>query len=339
MIKCSTYRGGEWIVAVVFLSAHGFGAETTWVQPYLPWGDPDLQGKWNFSSRTALERDDKFGDQRYFTEQQVQEYRLEQDARMQAVAAPVDPNAPAPAVGGDIGQFASESLYVLLSMPNHLVEFDGQYPTALITQPASGKLPKQTDAKQLTFRGQLLAQGHGEFDGPELRDISERCLSIWQVPSLHSMDLVSSNVKILQTKDAVVMAFEALNDVRIIRLNASHRPDVIKQWMGDAVGYWDKNTLVVKTKNFRPEQTNNFFGSSAHFELTEWFTRTDATTMHYRYTVHDPVIYTQDWTVDMTFNRLAEDFRLLEYACHEGNYSLPNILAGARREERSANND
>ncbi len=126
---------------------------------------------------------------------------------------------------------------------------------------------------------------------------------------------------------------EMVNDARIIRLNSTHQPSHIKKWMGDSIGHYEGDTLVVHTQNYRAEQSNMRLRSSEALQVTERFTPVSDNEIHYTYTVDDPVIYSRPFTVELPLNRRAAYERLYEFACHEGNYSLPGILGGARRQE------
>jgi hypothetical protein len=135
----------------------------------------------------------------------------------------------------------------------------------------------------------------------------------------------------VQTKDQILVLVEMVHDVRVIRMNATaHQPAHIRTWMGDSIGRWDGDTLVVETTNFHPLQS--FRGSSEKLKVTERFTRVDADTILYRFTIDDPDTWTQPWSGEVPFRRSDEP--IYEYACHEGNYALSNILSGARAQER-----
>jgi hypothetical protein len=147
----------------------------------------------------------------------------------------------------------------------------------------------------------------------------------------------NSNVQIVQTSDYVVIIGEMVNDVRIIRLDSVHQAPNMKKWMGDSIGYYEEDTLVVHTQNYRPEQSNMRLISSEQLQVTERFTPVSDDQIKYSFTVEDPVIYTEPVTFEFPLNRLMDGGRLYEFACHEGNYSMPGILAGARRLEIDGN--
>ena len=177
------------------------------------------------------------------------------------------------------------------------------------------------------------------YDGPEQRPLGERCMvgfgSSGGPPMLPV--LYNNNLQLVQNEDYVMIVVEMNHDARIIRLDSEHLGDEFSPWLGDSVGHWDGDTLVVETVNFHPQQSFRFAIKHVLYmpptaKVTERFTRTGPDEILYEFTVEDDSAYTQPWTAQIPF-RTAEG-SLYEYACHEGNYALPGILAGARREER-----
>jgi hypothetical protein len=168
-----------------------------------------------------------------------------------------------------------------------------------------------------------------EYDVPELRPPAERCLvgfgSTSGPPTLPNYGY--NNLKqIVQTKDHVMILNEMVHDVRIIRLNQSHRPASMRGWFGDSVGRWEGDTLVVETTNFNDK--TRFRGSSENLKVVERFTRTAADTIVYRFTIEDPATWVRPWTGEYPW--VASNSQMYEYACHESNYALGGILRGAR---------
>jgi hypothetical protein len=143
--------------------------------------------------------------------------------------------------------------------------------------------------------------------------------------------LYNNNYQIVQTKDAVMILVEMVHDARVIRINGQHKPGNIRQWMGDSIGHWEGDTLVVETVNLRREQ--GFRGASENVKYTERFTRIDPNQILYQFTVDDPAVWEKPWGGEVAMNATKDN--IYEYACHEGNYALPGILAGAREEERA----
>jgi hypothetical protein len=174
----------------------------------------------------------------------------------------------------------------------------------------------------------------GRADGPEQRGLGERCIigfgSTSGPPMLPTM--YNSYYQIVQTPGIVVIHVEMVHDARIIRIGGQPLPKSIRKWMGDSIGHWEGDTLVVKTTNFRPEQS--YRGATENAVITERFKRVSADQIDYRFTVDDPAAFTAKFTGELPFSRV--DANVYEYACHEGNYALPGILGGARAEEAKA---
>ena len=172
------------------------------------------------------------------------------------------------------------------------------------------------------------------YDSIKRRPTSERCLIGFGSTSGPPMlpVLYNNNYEIVQTPDAVMILVEMVHDVRVIRMNAQHESPALNKWLGDSVGHWDGDTLVVETVNFKPE--NRFRGSSDKLKVTERFKRTDAGTILYRATMDDPDAYKTPWTIEYPF--LATPGPVYEYACHEGNYAMEDIMGGARKMEQAA---
>jgi hypothetical protein len=177
------------------------------------------------------------------------------------------------------------------------------------------------------------------FDGPERRALGERCLlgfgSVSGPPMLP--DVYNNNYQIVQTPDSVMILVEMVHDARVVRMNSKHVPSQITPWMGDSIGHWEGDTLVVDTTNLNPGQKAHY-GIKQRFYLpptgkvTERFTRVGEKEILYQFTVEDSSTYTQPWQGEVPLRRT--DDHIYEYACHEGNYALPGILAGAREQEK-----
>lgn len=219
-----------------------------------------------------------------------------------------------------------------------MVRVGGQVHTAMIVDPADGRLPYTAKGRALMEKG--VKSRLSSFDNPEDRTGTERCLmggsSSNGVPMLPHWD--NSHYQIVQTPDYVAIRIESGRDPRIIRLKtASHLPPSMRPWMGDSVGHWEGGTLVVETTNFNPGEAYKSpqpLYISKDARVTERFTRTSATEILYGFTVEDPAVYTRPWRGELVFR--ATKGPLFEFACHEGNYSLPGVLAGARHDEAVA---
>jgi hypothetical protein len=222
---------------------------------------------------------------------------------------------------------------------------DGQKRSSIVIDPSEGKVPPYTPAalKRLASpRAQPTSDTResndpgleppGSYDDPERRPLGERCLlgfgSTSGPPALP--DYFYNNLhKIVQTRDSIMILTEMVHDARIVRMNAQHLPKTIRQWMGDSVGHWEGDTLVVDTTNFNDK--TRFRGSTENLHVIERLTRVDANTLLYRFTIEDPETWAKPWTGEFAWPATKE--RIFEYACHEANYALGDILRGARLRE------
>ena len=203
--------------------------------------------------------------------------------------------------------------------------------TSLIVDPKDGRIPPLTAAaKERQAARQAANKGH-EFDGPESRPLFERCLMLQGAGAPTTPTAYNNNTQIVQTPGFVAIHNEMGHEVRVISLDGRpHLPQTMRQWKGHSRGHWDGDTLVVETTNFSVK--NSFRGSGLHMTLTERFRRLDADTLEYRFTVDDPETFTQPWTVEIPLTRTPGP--IFEYACHEGNYGMLDVLRGARAQEK-----
>ena len=205
--------------------------------------------------------------------------------------------------------------------------------TSLIVDPPEGRIPPLTpEAEKRRAALAEVRKTRGPADHPEDRNLWERCLTRG-LPTAMLPQVYNNNYQIVQTKDHVVILAEMIHDARVIPLDSRpHQPAHLRYWMGDSVGRWEGDTLVVDTTNFT-DQTN-FRGSGENLRLVERFTRTAADILTYTVTVHDPGTFMRPWTIELPVRR--SDGEIYEYACHEANYGLEGILRGHRAEERVA---
>jgi hypothetical protein len=215
-----------------------------------------------------------------------------------------------------------------------VLKVKGEYRTSMIVDPPDGQFPYKEGVKELDIYGKWRAASHGATDGPEIRPVAERCLSRGVPPM--TVPPYNANFQIVQTQDYVMILGEMVHDARIIKLEGKHRPGNIKTWLGDSVGYWEGDTLVVRTINFRPEISHFRVTSSGQMVLDERFEIIGKDEIFYSFTVTDPEIYTRPFTEELTLRRRSPGEQMYEYACHEGNYSFAGILGGARRAETDA---
>lgn len=311
-------------------------AADDWQTPKTSFGHPDLQGIWTNATMTPLERPRHLGDQLILTPEVGA--RMEENspfARMRdADLRPTDPNAPPPPSGGNIGGYNA----FWLDPGTRVVQVNGEYRTSIISSPKNGQIPYTKEAREYRDKAFGVRTSEIGYDGPETRGMNERCLVGYGStggPPMLSV-LYNNNYQIVQTPDHVMIMVEMNHDARIIRLNSEH--GVLPKWLGDSVGHWEGDTLVVKTANIHPLQEIRGVRSDYSIyipptaTITERFTRTGPNSILYQFTVEDDKAYTQPWTGEMPM--YSVDKPIYEYACHEGNYALPGVLGGARQEER-----
>jgi hypothetical protein len=251
--------------------------------------------------------------------------------------APSDPDRPPPSDGNTA---AAYNLF-WLERGSQVLHIDGEYRTSMIIDPPDGQIPFREGAPEQNMMERWRDE-HGDeaFLGPEMATIGERCLLFYDFRTSNSsagppmMPIIyNNNYQIIQTEDYVVIMAEMMHDARIIRLNSEHQPPEIYKWMGDSTGYWDNDTLVISTRHLHPQQSH--YGSGPGLEVTERLRMVSETEIVYSFTMNDPVAYTAPWTAEMVLYARPEGERIYEYACHEGNYALPGILAGTRRQEQA----
>ena len=297
-----------------------------------PWGDPDLQGTWTNTTTTPLERPVDLADKAFLTAE-------EHAVRDQQVAFSVDLDNRYPE--GDAGAPVSVGAYNNYWMERGTLGTR----TSLIVDPPDGRLPPVTPEEQaLQSRGKVSTFSSSRFDSVEDFNALDRCISRG-MPGAMMPGFYNHNYQILQTPDHIVIFVEMVHDARIIPLDGrSHVPAGVRQWMGDSRGRWEGDTLVVESANFADKVNGRqelghtqgggtVFGGDANLRLIERFTRVSADAIDYEFTVVDPTVWETPWTASLPMT--AIDGPLFEYACHEGNYAMTNILAGARAEEQA----
>ena len=266
---------------------------------------------------------------------------------IEAEAQPSDPDREAPPVGGDGSTGAAGGVggynYFFIDAGDRVAWYHGEPRSSLITDPEDGRRPPFTDEGQRRIaERRASARQFGPYDNPENRPLGERCILSFGSnggPPMLPNYFYNNNYTIVQTPDAIMIMTEMVHDVRVIRLGESQPlPEHMRPWLGDSRGRWEGDTLVVETTNIHPDQPM-FALSAAQFlpsesiRVVERFTRPSEHQLNYEFTVEDPVILTAPISGEMPFNRL--DGMLYEYACHEANYALENVLSGARVQERN----
>ncbi len=327
-----------WPLALMALAAPGWGVAADWTLSYTADGQPDIEGIWSNATQTRLERAADLGDKRSFTNAEAAVLEARVKVGMERSMAPSDANRAPPADGNVASAYNS----FWLERGSNVTLIDGEYRTSMIVEPSNGQIPwLPIDERRPSQLSRWLAMpGVEPFDGPELQTIGERCLLFWDFRTSNSsagppmMPMIyNNNYQIVQSPGYVLIYAEMMHDARIVRLDAQHRAPHMVQWMGDSVGHWEEDTLVVVTKNMHPQQSH--FGSSENITITERFQRTGEDDIVYSFTMDDPSVYREPWKAQMQMKQRPED-RIYEYACHEGNYALSGILGGARVQERES---
>ena len=345
---------------MVFVASAAAQSSKNWVAPRTADGAPDLQGNWSNETQTPLERMGKYG--QTLTEEQAAALEKRALDVEEFRDRPSDPNAPAPAKGGGdelsppgektfVEQIAEAAGGAVggyngfwLDPGNKVIRIDGVARSSIIVDPPNGRIPPLTaEGKQRIAERMASMRKYSQYDHPELASLSDRCIISFGSnagPPMLPNYFYNNNYTIVQTKDHVMIMTEMNHDARIIRLGAQkHAPPQVRPWFGDSIGRWEGDTLVVETTNIHPTQLSQtsplwpYRGASEKLKVTERFTRTGPDVLLYKFTLEDPSTFTAPFSGELPFNRINE--MIHEYACHEGNYALPGILAGARAEEAS----
>ena len=279
------------------------------------WGDPDFQGIWSNATLTPLERPDQMAQQAFLTEAEADEI----DKASVELTLSLSPFANEVPLSGELNEIWLELGKVLPSRR-----------TSLVVDPPGGKVPFTPEGRKR--RDLALARIFSPVaDSWEDRTLFERCLVTGGLFAPNPFYL--NNHMIFQSRDHVAILTEYSSEIRIIPLDGRPRLDPsIRQWAGDSQGRWEDGSLVVETTNFN--NMVDFQGATDGLRIVERFTRVDADTIDYELTATDPASFTQEWTLANTLRKVVGP--IYEFACHEGNYGLPNILAGARAQEQAA---
>ncbi len=312
-------------------------AAQTYKAPRTALGQPDLQGLWTNATITPLTRPARFGERNVLTREEAAALEQANAAQIARADEPTPPDLKVTELkNADCGADGLSGFNCGYNQgwkdPGTIViDLNGQKRASILTSPANGQFPPLSKAGQAKRRAR--AETGGNYDGPEKRGLGERCLlSFGSSAGPPMLPLMYNNTyQIVQTADTVLIEVEMVHDTRIVRLNAKHHPAGLKTWMGDSIGRWEGDTLVIETIHMRPEQ--GLRGSAEGQKVTEWLTRIGPDKIAYRFTVDDPGTYDQPWSGEVAFN--ATKGPMYEYACHEGNYAMEGILAGAREAEKA----
>ncbi len=318
------------VVGVVLLGAVPAGAQTD--APRTAWGQPDLQGVWDFRTITPMQRPERLADQEFLTEEEAADLdraafdrntRLyEQDAERTETGGNVDRRGAGQAPGS-YNQFWIDSGTKTV----------GTRRTSLIIDPPNGRMPSTTPAGQARAEAARVYRREHPSDSYVDFSAGVRCILGFNAGPPFTPSAYNNNMQLFQTPDHVVVVTEMVHTARIIPLDGSpHLPSNVQQWSGDSRGHWEGETLVVETTNHTDK--TRWRGSTPDMRLVERFTRVDAETLLYEFTVTDPKTWTAPWTAAVPL--LLNPEPMFEYACHEGNYSMGVMLAGTREEEKAA---
>lgn len=315
------------LLAACLISSSVFAAEDGQT-PLTAWGVPDLQGIWDYSSRTAVERHPRFEGKLTISQEDaerlvpsLQEYT---DALEERGA-----EAPGPHNVGGYNAF-------WINPGDWLAVIDGELRTSLIIEPEDGRIPWTENGRDIRAaqRAAMAYPDMDENDGPEGRSLAERCMLSFASIVPFTPSLYNNTTQIVQSPTHVMILAEMAHDARIVKIDGEHDPHGVPRWHGDSIGYYEGDTLVVETINFHPEQVARGSGyTSANARITERFSRVNERELRYQFTIEDPELYATPWTGELPMFAAPD---LYEYACHEGNHSMPGILMGARVLEQMA---
>ncbi len=320
---------------------------------------PDFSGTYDVSTLTPLQRPEEFGNNLELTPEQAEQIIerhkqsvAERDRNRGAANAP-PPVGGAPPIGAPEEQRESSGAGNVGGYNNFWVDngdnvftVDGKFRTSILVDPPNGRIPaltpeamKAATDRRGRRRGNdgtawwVSMEGPGPYDGPESLGISERCILGFTGNAPTFPSLYNNFKRIVQTDDHVMIMLEMVHDARIVRMNSKHGSGDVRHWLGDSVGRWEGDTLVIETTNFH-SQSNPGYGGSQSAKVTERFTKQASGDLLYRFTVDDSTVWTAPWSGEFVWRRTDE--RVFEYACHEGNYSMDGILKGARLLEKEA---
>ncbi len=309
-------------------------------------GRPDLSGNYDISTLTPVQRNPEFGDRRVFTAAEAEAIAHNAEVLTTTRSQDSDPNRDAPPAGANVGGYN----FFWLDRGTAAAVIDGEYRTSILIDPADGRFPPLSEqgrerraglypfSKKNTGTAWWLDRELGPYDGPETMSIADRCIYS-QEATMPVLPKAYNNLKtIVQTESHIVINIEWMHHARIIRMSSEHLPAGITSRSGDSIGWWDGDTLVVDTTNFREESwlTTTLFGEPsppAGLHVIERFTRTDDDTLLYQFTVESPDFeapFSGEYPWPQTTSKSYE------FACHEGNYAMGNMLRGARTLEKQA---
>ena len=327
--------------------------------PRRPDGKPDLSGAYDVATLTPLTRPREFGDRLTLTDEEAAAIARRKAEIYEADFKPSDPNREAPPVGGapifdpglEIASGGSGGYNAFYMDPgDNAIRIDGKWRTSIITDPPNGQYPEMTPFGMARTAAQFSVflhentgtawwleeneDGAGPYDNMEQRPLAERCLlgfsSTGGPPMLPA--LYNNHKRIVQTENHVMILIEMVHDARVVRIGGEHAPASERRWMGDSIGWWEGDTLVVDTTNFVDEPALSSATRDLH--VVERFRRLADGDLLYGFTVEDPDVWETPWSGEYVWRSTPN--KVFEYACHEGNYALGNVMRGARLLEADA---
>jgi hypothetical protein len=311
------------VALLITASASGQAPATAkkWTPPRTPDGQPDLQGYWTNATYTPLERPNGVTKE-FYTKEEV--------AKMEKEAADRESEETTPGTVADVHYDLTQ-----FGLDRSQSTFASNVRTSIITDPPNGKMPplNAQGQKRAADRAAERKRMGAITDAAENMALGTRCiLMAGSGPPMMNAGY-NSNYQIVQGPGYVLLLTEMIHDVRLIPLGGRpHLPENVRQWMGNSLGHWEGDTLVVETTNFTDKTA--FRGSSRNMKVTERFTRTDPNTISYTFTIDDPSTWDRPWSGELPMKKTVGP--IFEHACHEGNYGVRNTLAGARNEEKKA---
>ena len=355
-----TTRTGSLLLVAALVGVSGVSAAADRI-PRTASGRPDLSGTYDAATLTPLERPASLGNKAFLTVEEARALAEEERAAQAKGQRQSDADREAPPAGGakvvgledtatggnefGAGNVGGYNLF-WIDRGTEAFSVDGKVPTSIIVDPPNGRMPPMTPTAMKDMMARYSSflrandgtawwvkeNGPGPYDGPESLAMSERCMLGFTgaTPTLPS--LYNNFKRIVQTEDHVTILIEMVHDARIVRMNSKHPGPEVRKWLGDSIGRWEGDTLVVDTTNFHPESSMR--GGSENLHVVERFTMQPDGNVMYRFTVEDDTVWTAPWTGQYIWR--ASDERVYEYACHEGNYAMGNVLRGARLLEREA---
>jgi hypothetical protein len=322
-------------------------------------GLPDFSGTYDVSTLTPLQRPQEFGENLYLTPQRAEAIMQSNRERVAARDANRGPVTEAPPEGGappiGIGEEFRESSGAgnvggynnfWVDPGDSVFTVDGKFRTSILIDPPNGRMPSPTEAALKAFQARsklrrpndgtawwVSTEGVGPYDGPESLGISERCIVGFTGAAPTFPSLYNNFKRIVQNEDHMMILIEMVHDARVVRMNSEHHPSHMRTHLGDSIGRWQGDTLVIDTTNFLP-RSGQARGGSENLHVVESFTRQPSGDLLYAFSVSDPSVWTADWSGEYVWRTTPG--KVYEYACHEGNYSMGGILRGARLLESEA---